>query len=213
MRKNCILGVILALTLILPLSYAQATIILDFGTGDVGSGGTIKVLSGGYIEGTEIPVDVLTVTIDGVTTAYDTFGTATGANNDGNGSAALSFNTQTGKIEIVGGVAGLTGSSTYTLLSGTFSSLVPYISDSYVSISNARGLDTKNEVLLTALGIDPGITFEFFGFTFTADYNKELNSGSATSTDISNKVPEPATILLLGSGLVLAGIYRRRSRS
>src|SRR5437016_5790254 len=97
---------------------AQAAVILDFGTGDVGAGGTITSLSGGNWSGTGISVDSLTVLGDGgFNGTYDL--TGAGADNYINGSALLSFNTSTGAFSIVWGVDSLLNVASTTLLSGT----------------------------------------------------------------------------------------------
>src|SRR5215217_3578464 len=100
-------GLLIALLVVLAtMTPAFSAVLIDFGTGTVGLGGTITI-SGGNAIGTGIPVDALTIAgapmNNGV---FDTQGTALGTSAvAGDDSAALSFNTNTGAISIIGGVS------------------------------------------------------------------------------------------------------------
>ena len=177
----------------IPLN-AAAAVVIDFGTGLAGPGGTLTE-SGGDVSGSNVLIGVLT---------------ADGTANDGTyvTNALLNFDTAANTISIVGDVPGL-GVAPTTLLSGTFTS------SSYTAIPgpggvteifSGQGPDIKDPDLLTALGIPASTPFDFFGFSI------ESVNGTVISTDIVNTaVPVPAAVWLFGSGLLgMVGIARRR---
>ena len=180
-------------------SKAYAATVIDFGTGLAGPGGSIFD-DGVNTSGAGILIGALTITgAPANNGTYEAF-------------AELNFDTGIASnfITIVGTVPTLGINSAITLLSGTFDSHtftpIPGPGGS-TEVFSGSGPDTKSEVLLRLLQLDPGTPFDFFGFTI------ESVNGEVVSTDIINTaVPVPAAVWLFGSGLLgLVGIARRRA--
>mgnify|MGYP003574549361 FL=1 len=97
------------------------------------------------------------------------------------------------------------GVITGTLLSGSF--------DSFQIIRNnffGSGPDVKNPDLLEALGLPRDQEFAFFGFSLGGNLQED-GSYTAISVDFKNTaVPEPSTMLLIGTGLAFLGILGRK---
>jgi hypothetical protein len=184
---------------------AFGAVVLDFGTGLAGTGGTFTLLPGGNATGVGIPIGSLTVS-----------GAAPGKDGVYMVNALLSFDTRTAtNFILINGSVGacqtpLTCDSfnpgvSGNLLSGTLTS---WTADTN-GLHNATGPDSKLPALLTALGISTDTKFGFFGFSLTTNGQ---SPDSVISTDIRNTgVPEPSSIVLFGAVLLgCSALIRRR---
>jgi hypothetical protein len=204
-----------AIAAVLMAAPAYAAPVIDFNTDGAGVGGSIT-WDGSNLIGSNIPVGGVTITgapmNNGV---FAVSGTATGSGGGLYGS--LSFNTtpDANFISITGCIPGLAvgldangNCSPVTLMSGNFTSFT----SSPNGLLNALGEDMKNTDLLNAIGWPTTLPWEFFGVAIsTSGLNPNGTPGTVISTDIRNTaVPEPATMMLLGTGLLAAFRARRR---
>lgn len=210
------LGAALA-AVVLMAGSAQAATVIDFTTGMAGEGGTIS-WDGSNLIGSNIPIGAVTIvgapTGNGVYTVQ-----GTGSGTGGTGFGTLNFNTsaETNFITISGCIAGLgvgtdSGScQPVNLMDGSFDSW----STNGHGLLNALGPDTKNQELLDAINWPANLPWEFFGFALTTGtMSPDGTPYSVISTDIKNTaIPEPTTMMLLGTGLLAAFRARRRQQA
>ena len=195
---------------------AQAATVIDFTTGLAGEGGTIS-WDGTNLIGSNIPIGA--VSIVGAPTGNGVFvvsGTASGQGGTNFGS--LNFNTSADtNFVTISGCIGALGVGTDSgecvpvdLMNGTFDG---WTTNGH-GLLNAFGPDTKSAELLAAINWPLDIPWTFFGFSLTTDtMTPDGTPYAVISTDIKNTaIPEPATMMLLGTGLLAAFRARRRQQ-
>jgi hypothetical protein len=214
----------IAVAAILLAAPARADTVIDFQTGSAGTGGWLT-WDGSNLTGANVPIGSVTIanapTNNGT---YGVIGTAVGSGTTGPGGSHLfgdlDFSTGPGTfISLAGCIPGLSlgglDSSGHcvdpiTFLTGTIDAFDA--SHAFRGLVSAVGADTKNPLLLAAIGLPATTPFEFFGFSLATNALGPDHGSSAISTDIINtQVPEPTSLLLLGTGLL--ALFRTRRRT
>jgi hypothetical protein len=122
----------------------------------------------------------------------------------------------TGHVDLNGDTVVNTGEPNGTLLTGTFgTTTVTPVSTSILKVAFSEFLDTKNDELRDFYGLPPGLYFGSFNLFF--DPSGSPSSGASFpgavvySAHVTNSpVPEPSSLLLLGSGLLSLSFWARK---
>ena len=204
-------------------SKANAALLIDFDN-VVFDGGTLTDLGGGNFSGSNIIFDSIHLR-DSANLSVSIAGLQCGATNTGPGAASiadtcrLNFNTAANTLSLVTTTGlwdigtdqlpytadrgNLVLGAAQTVLSGSFTSFVGG-PNGFIGF----GFDTKNAAVLQFFNLPVNTDFAFVNTDITATGGAVLE---ADLTNIATPIPEPATMMLLGTGLLAAFRARRKS--
>jgi hypothetical protein len=182
------------------VSLNAAAAVISFGTGAAGYGGELTSSGGGQWTGSDINIGTLTLA---GTTADGTYKIKQGV---------MNFDTAASTLTIAGKIAGLGLTSVQTLLTGTTSNFsYSFDSSSNLNFFSADGASELSDDLLSAVGLNLGTDFDYFGYTVDSNQLQEVVNAAVVNTSTPSAVPLPAAAWLFGSAIIgLFGIARRK---
>jgi hypothetical protein len=119
-----------------------------------------------------------------------------------------------GTFILTGDLAGIPDSG--TLLTGTWTSPVERSGGLFLSIFNGEGSDTKDPALLAYFGYPSDFSFNYASTAIAAigpvsgAFSVVVSNADLSNVAGSAPIPEPGTLLLLGSGISALALRRRR---